>query len=128
MRPKEIRMTFSPIMNISISGSHIDLTDALRNHVNHEFKKLEKLIHPQARIDVEIGKTTEHHKQGNIFKAEAKIVEPKAEYFAEIVAEDVYSAIGMLSDDLSQQINRSKSRNRTLFKRGGAMIKKLLRL
>lgn len=115
-------------MKISISGSHIDLTDALRNHVDHEFKKLEKLIEPNARIDVEIGKTTEHHKQGNIFKAEAKIVEAKAEYFAEFITEDLYSAIGMLSDELSQQITRSKSRHRTLFKRGGAMIKKLLRL
>lgn len=128
MHPKRDTDDISTIMKISISGSHIDLTDALRNHVDHEFKKLEKLIEPNARIDVEIGKTTEHHKQGNIFKAEAKIVEAKAEYFAEFVTEDLYSAIGMLSDELSQQITRSKSKHRTLFKRGGAMIKSLLRL
>ncbi len=114
-------------MNIAISGSHIDLTDALQNHVDSEFAKIEKLIDPHARITVEIGKTTEHHKQGNIFKAEAKIVEPKAEYFATIISDDLYTAIGMLSDELSEQITRSKDRQRTLFKKGSAMIKKLLR-
>lgn len=123
----EIRETFKNNMNIAISGSHIDLTDALQNHVDSEFAKIEKLIDPHARITVEIGKTTEHHKQGNIFKAEAKIVEPKAEYFATIISDDLYTAIGMLSDELSEQITRSKDRQRTLFKRGSAMIKKLLR-
>lgn len=123
----EIRETFKNNMNIAISGSHIDLTDALQNHVDSEFAKIEKLIDPHARITVEIGKTTEHHKQGNIFKAEAKIVEPKAEYFATIISDDLYTAIGMLSDELSEQITRSKDRQRTLFKKGSAMIKKLLR-
>ena len=77
---------------------------------------------------VEIGKTTDHHKQGDIFKAEGRIIEPKAEYFANIVSEDLYTAINSLSDELFQQVTESKSRHRTLLKRGRGMIKRLLRL
>lgn len=115
-------------MNITITGSHIDLTDALKNHVDQEFNKLEKLLDSNTRVAVEIGKTTEHHKQGNIFRAEARIIEPKAEYFADIVSDNLYTAVSLLSDELSQQVIRSKDKHRTLLKRGRSMIKKLLRL
>ncbi len=115
-------------MHIDISGLKIDLTEALQNHVNAEFKKLEKVLDPSARIAVEIGKTTDHHKQGDIFKAEARIIEPKAEYFANIVSEDLYTAINSLSDELFEQVTKSKDKHRTLVKRGSAIIKKILRL
>lgn len=115
-------------MHIDISGLRIDLTDALHDHVNAEFKKFEKILDQNARVVVEIGKTTDHHKQGDIFKAEGRIIEPKAEYFANIVSEDLYTAINSLSDELFQQVTQSKSRHRTLLKRGRGMIKKLLRL
>ncbi len=95
-------------MHIDISGLRIDLTDALHDHVNTEFKKFEKILDPSARIVVEIGKTTDHHKQGDIFKAEGRIIEPKAEYFANIVSEDLYTAINSLSDELFQQVTESK--------------------
>ncbi len=114
-------------MHIDISGLHMDLTDALRDHVHAEFAKLEKVLDPAARIVVEIGKTTEHHKQGNVFKAEGKIIEPKAEYFADIVTNDLYTAINTLSDELFQRVSDSKKRHRTLLKRGQSIIKKLLR-
>ncbi len=115
-------------MHIDISGTKIDLTEALHNHVNAEFKKLERVLDPSARIAVEIGKTTDHHKQGDIFKAEARIIEPKAEYFANIVSEDLYTAINSLSDELFEQVTKSKDKHRTLVKRGSAIIKKILRL
>lgn len=115
-------------MHIDISGSHMDLTDALRDHVHNEFKKLEKVLDPSARIVVEIGKTSEHHKQGNVFKAEAKIIEPKAEYFSDVITTDLYTAINTLSDEIFQQVTHSKKRHRVLMKKGQAIIKKLLRL
>ncbi len=114
-------------MHIDILGTHIALTDALRDHVHAEFEKLKKHLDPGARIAVEIGKTSDRHKQGDIFRAEARIVQPKAEYFADVVANDLYTAINTLVDDLTEQIVRSKSRHRALLKSGRAIIKKLLR-
>ena len=106
----------------------MDLTDALRDHVHGEFGKLEKVLDPSARIVVEIGKTSDHHKQGNVFKAEAKIIEPKAEYFADVTTTDLYTAINTLSDELFQKVNQSKKRHRVLLKKGQTIIKKLLKM
>jgi putative sigma-54 modulation protein len=114
-------------MNITISGSHIDLTEALKNHVHNEFTKIKKLLDSDTHIAVEIGKTTNHHNKGNIFKAEAHVKAPGSDYFVEIIHDDLYTAIKMLANDLSEQIIESKNKQRTLLKRGRAMIKKLLR-
>ena len=106
----------------------MDITDALRNRVIQEFARLEKILDPNVRIMVEIGKTTNHHKQGEIYKAEAKIVEPKAEYFANIITENLYVSIDTLADELFEQVTKSKSRHRVLMRKGQSIIKKLLRL
>jgi len=120
--------SFITRMNIALLGTNMNITDALTQRVHEQFARLEKVLDPVARISVEIGKTTNHHKQGEIFKAEAKIIEPKAEYYADIVTEDLYTSIDALSDELFEQVTKSKSRHRVLMRRGQAMIKKLLRL
>lgn len=115
-------------MHIDISGQGIELTAALRDRVTSEFARLEKVLDPVARLTIEIGKTSNHHKQGDVFKAQGKIIEPKAEYFAEIITNDLYSAIDALADELFDQITQSKARHRVLLKKGQSIIKKLLRL
>jgi len=124
----EIQELLTHIMNIAIYATHMDLTEGLKERIRAQFKRLEKVLDPNARIDVEIGKTTDHHKNGNIYKAEAKIVEPKAEYFADIITTDLYTSIDSLSDEMFQQVTKSKSKHRALLKRGQSAIKKLLRL
>lgn len=115
-------------MNITISGMNIEITEALREKVYRSLERLEKVVDPNTRIAVEIGKTTNHHKQGDVYKAEGKVVEPKAEYFADIITSDLYSSIDTLADELFDQITRSKSRHRVLMRKGQSIIKKLLRL
>jgi ribosomal subunit interface protein len=115
-------------MHIDISGQNIELTESLHDRVHAEFSKLEKVLDEHSRITIEIGKTSNHHKQGDIYKAEGKIIEPKAEYFAEIITGDLYSSIDALSDELFEQVTQSKSRHRALLKKGQSVIKKLLRL
>jgi ribosomal subunit interface protein len=115
-------------MHIDITTKNIDLTDALRNRVESELAKLEKITKADTRIYVEIGKINNHHKQGDIYKAEGKISSPGSDYFAEIVTDDLYTAIGDLGNELFSQINESKSRSRALIRKGQSIIKKLLRL
>lgn len=115
-------------MNIALLGTNIDITEALREKVYAEFEKLKKVLDPRVRISVEIGKTTNHHKGGQVYKAEAKIVEPKAEYFANFITENLYTSITTLADELFEKVTKSKAKHRSLSKRGGAKIKKLLKL
>ena len=115
-------------MHIDIIAKNIDLTDALRNHVESELAKLDKVINPESRIYVEIGKTTHHHKQGDVYKAQGRIVSPGTEYFADIITNDLYTAIGDLGNELFRQVTQTTSRKRALLRKGQALIKKLLRL
>jgi ribosomal subunit interface protein len=115
-------------MHIDITAKNIDLTDALRNRVESELAKLEKIVGTDTRIYVEIGKISNHHKQGDVYKAEGKISSPGADYFADIVTDDLYTAIGDLGNELFRQVTTSKSRGRALMRKGQSIIKKLLRL
>ena len=115
-------------MHIDITTKNIDLTDALRNHVASELQKIEKIAGSESRIYVEIGKTTQHHKNGDIYKAEGKLVDSGLEYFTNVITDDLYTAIGKLGDELFNQINKTTSRKRVLLRKGQAIIKKLLRL
>lgn len=115
-------------MNIALLGTNIDITEALRAKVYAEFEKFKKVLDPHVRIAVEIGKINKHHKQGEVYKAEAKIVEPKAEYFANFITENLYTSITTLADELFEKVTKSKAKHRSLSKRGGGKIKELLKL
>jgi ribosomal subunit interface protein len=109
-------------------AKNIELTEALRNRVESELEKLKKVTPNDARIYVEIGKTSNHHKHGDVYKAEGKVSLPGKEYFADIITDDLYAAIGDLGNELFSQITQSKSRTRSLVRKGQSIIKKLLRL
>ena len=115
-------------MKIDIIAKNIELTEALRNHVESELERLQKVMNPDARIYVEIGKTTNHHKHGDVYKAEGKISLPGSEYFADIITDDLYTAISGLGNELFNQVTQSRSKTRSLIRRGQSAIKKLLRL
>ncbi len=115
-------------MNIALLGTGIDITEALRSKVYQEFEKLKKVLDPRVHIAVEIGKINKHHKRGDIYKAEAKIIEPKAEYFANFITQNLYTSITTLADELFEKVTKSKAKHRSLSKRGGGKIKQLLTL
>jgi ribosomal subunit interface protein len=115
-------------MHIDIIAKNIELTDALRNHVELELDKLKRVVSSDAHIYVEIGKTTNHHKHGDVYKAEGKISLPGSKYFADIITDDLYTAISDLGNELFNQVTQSKSKTRALIRRGQSVIKKLLRL
>jgi ribosomal subunit interface protein len=115
-------------MHIDIVTKNIALTDALRDRVTSELEKLEKVIPTDTRVFVEIGKVSHHHKQGEVYKAEGKITTAEANYFADMISEDLYTSIGNLGNELFNQVTEKKSRRRDMVRKGQALIKKLLRL
>lgn len=94
-------------MNIHISGIHMDLTDAIKNHVENKLGALEKFFGGVEGVDasVEVGKTTEHHQKGKIFFCEVHLVIPGRETVrAREVEEDLYVAIDRVRHDLQRQL------------------------
>ncbi|UZR30405.1 ribosome hibernation-promoting factor, HPF/YfiA family [Methylococcus mesophilus] len=91
-------------MQLSISGHHIDVTDALKNYTTEKFQKLQR--HFDQLLDVHVILSVEKLLQ----KAEATVQVTGANLFAEDVQEDLYAAIDGLVDKLDRQIIKHKEK------------------
>ena len=116
-------------MNIKIKTTNFGLTPAIQTYVEEKIGSLEKLLPNDSSIsaDVEIGKTTNHHNKGDIFKAEVNLV--ISGRLRRAVAEewDLRVAIDKVKDELQREIKSSKEKNFSLYKKGARLFKKILR-
>jgi putative sigma-54 modulation protein len=116
-------------MNIKIRAKNFEITPAIDEYVNRKISTLEKFLDVKDNIlcEVEIGRTTRHHNSGDIFRAEVNIVEPgNKQIFAVAEEADLYTAIDIVRDEAEREIVSKKTKRTTLFRKGGAAIKRLL--
>jgi putative sigma-54 modulation protein len=91
-------------MQLSVTGRHIDVTEALKSYVTEKIGKLQR--HFEHVIDVHIILSVEKLTQ----KAEATVQLNGATLFAEDEQEDMYAAIDGLLDKLDRQILKHKDK------------------
>lgn len=120
-------------MQINLQGKDIELTPAIHNYVIKRVTNLEKLLSGmekrggEAKLNFEIGKSTKHHKSGEIFHADCLININGKEFYGSADANDLYTTIDEVKEILFNDIERNKDRKQTLFRRGAASIKKMLK-
>ncbi|MCY3795865.1 MAG: ribosome-associated translation inhibitor RaiA [Gammaproteobacteria bacterium] len=91
-------------MQLSISGHHVDVSDALRDYVTGKLRKLER--HYDHITNLHVVLSVEKLSQ----KAEATAHVSGAELFADAVADDLYAAIDKLLDKLDRQVIKHKEK------------------
>lgn len=92
-------------MQLSISGHHLDVTDALKIYVEEKMQKLER--HYDHITTAHVILSVEKLRQ----RAEATLHLSGTEVFAEADCDDLYAAIDMLADKLDRQILKYKEKN-----------------
>ncbi|GAB6034526.1 ribosome hibernation-promoting factor, HPF/YfiA family [Galenea microaerophila] len=92
-------------MQINITGHHIEITDALRNHVTEKLQKLMRHFDHATRANVIL--TVEPHK---VQRAEVELHVPGANLFAKAETHDMYEAIDTMVDKLDRQIIKYKEK------------------
>ena len=92
-------------MQVSITGHHLDVTEALKAHVEDKISKLKR--HFDNVTDVHVILTVEKLVQ----KAEATVQISGAKLFAEDHQEDMYTAIDHMVDKLDRQVIKHKEKN-----------------
>lgn len=92
-------------MQLSISGHHVDVTDALKTYVEDKLQKLER--HYDHITNAHVILSVEKLQQ----KAEATLHISGAELFADADCDDMYAAIDKLTDKLDRQILKHKEKN-----------------
>ena len=115
-------------MNINIKATNMELTDALKEHIEKRVSSLEKFTKGSPiGGQVEVGKTTNHHKQGDVFKAEFDLVINGDHFFAVSETSDLYTAVDEAKEEIARTITHKKDRAQTLFKRGASSVKKMMK-
>ncbi len=118
-------------MNINIKTTNIELTPAISDYVNKKIESLEKFVGSQKKdaetqVWVEIGKTTKHHEQGDIFRTEVQMRLPHASLRAEAVNEDLYASIDAVRDEVRREMSKTHGKQITKFRNGARRVKDLL--
>ena len=91
-------------MQISVTGHHIDVTNALRTYVESKFERLERHFDHVTDVHVILGIEKINK------KAEATVQISGAKLFAEDQQEDMYAAIDGLIDKLDRQVRKHKEK------------------
>ena len=95
-----------------IQGIHLELTPAIKAHVEKKLKSVERVASNFSPCDVraDVGKTSNHHAKGKIFMADFTMTIPGAVLRAEAVEEDLYDAIDSAIENLKRQITKHKEK------------------
>jgi putative sigma-54 modulation protein len=96
-------------MNLTISGHHLDLTPAIREHVENKLVRIRR--HFDHVIDIAViltvDKLPEKEKRQ---KAEINLRLRGKDIHVESIAEDLYAAIDTLIDKLDRQVIKYKNK------------------
>ena len=108
-------------MNIIVKTKNFELTPALREFIEEKIGSLQKYFDllqtkddpalvPTIEAAVEVGKTTLHHRKGDICRAEVLIAFHGNKLRAAESADDLEKAIVAVRDDLQRQITDFKEK------------------
>lgn len=95
-------------MNISISGHHISVTDAMDNVVREKLAKIERHFDQIQSIQVIL--SLDNSGANKSHKAEAIIRVAGQEMFVQALDDDMYRAIGEMTDKLERQVRKYKTK------------------
>lgn len=115
-------------MKTNIKATGMELTPAIVDYAERRLEKIGQYLEGDNHIvAVELGKTTQHHKHGDIFKAEIRIYGGGADFYAVRETSDLYGSIDEVKDEIISEINKTKGRRQSLARRGGRAIKNMMR-
>lgn len=93
-------------MQLSISGHHLDITDAIKDYVTNKISRLER--HSDRITSTQVILSVDKLIQ----RAEATINVAGGEVFANAEHDDLYAAIDALVDKLDRQLIKHKEKSR----------------
>ncbi len=107
----------------------MDIHGAVEEYVSKKVSSLAKFLQKSDDVlcEVEIGKETNSHKSGDMYKAEINVTYMGRQYYVVGENEDVYFAIDKMRDEIERVIVSKNKRYKTLFRHGASKIKNLVK-
>ncbi len=117
-------------MNVNVKATNIKLTDSINEYLEKRVKAFDKLIDSNdtsAMCDVEVGKTSDKHKSGELFRAEFNIHIAGRDFRAVSEKESLFDAIDDAKIQMLKELRRNKEKKQKSIRAGGAKIKDIMR-
>lgn len=117
-------------MKINIKATGIQLTPAITSYVEKKISAIEKYLDKNQKetvAQVEVGKSTKHHKSGEVFLAEVHLSGVGLDLYAVSEQIDLYSAIDLVKDEIVQNLVQLKGKRQTLSRKGAQIVKNMMK-
>lgn len=117
-------------MHITITGLHMEITEAIDSYVIGKMKSLERFVpkdDTSAKLAIELSKTTNHHQNGDVFQAEAQLHIRGKDITVHNTQDDLYKAIDILKDMVTRELTSHKDKGQSMFRRGAQKVKALFK-
>ncbi len=89
------------------------MSESVASFLSRRMEKMEELLGKIGGVVsgwIEIGRTTRHHKKGEVYRAEAQIKLKSQSIRAEGIANTVFGAIMQMKDRLKRELSKYKTR------------------
>lgn len=97
-------------MSTQITGKNIDLTDALKAHVEKRVGEFEKYGFDLIQVDVELDTSTHHNKGEDVHHARMNVKIPNEYFSVQSEKPDMYAAIDKCRDEIDSKFRNLKSK------------------
>jgi putative sigma-54 modulation protein len=117
-------------MHTTITGVHMEVTEAIHSYIPEKMSPLEKLVardDTSAKLSIELSKASNHHVNGQVFQAEGILHIRGKETALKTTQEDLYKAIDVLKDMLTRELSQHKDKERSLVRRSAHKVKALFK-
>lgn len=120
-------------MDVRVKGTDFQITPDVRAYLDNRIASLQKFLagdEDVARIEVELGRDAGRPRHGaNIWFAEIHVIIPGGErVYARNNSESINGAIDDVKEEVERQLRRERKIHIRLYRKGGALAKRLLRL
>lgn len=117
-------------MRINEKATNMVITPEIKDYLYKKLAHLEKFLNPEDEsvlCEVELGKTTRHHKSGEVFKTEINLHIAGKNLRAVAEEEDILASIDIVKDEMVRELLSNKDKKLSLLKRGGARVKNIIK-
>ncbi|HZS42955.1 MAG TPA: ribosome-associated translation inhibitor RaiA [Candidatus Paceibacterota bacterium] len=118
-------------MRITIKATNMEMSEAISDYLDKRLEKTERFVQDTdpdtVLVNVELGKSTNHHRQGDVFRAEINFCIGSNCLRAVSETEDLYAAIDDARDELLRELRKRKRKQRWSIRSGGQRMKAMIR-
>ncbi len=114
-------------MNIQIKTTGFPSSTAVTEYIEKKVGTLERFLEQDTIVHVEVAKTSDHHKHGDIFRAEIRAYSHHKDLYVSEEASDLYAAIDEVRDEAQRKLAETKEKDISFVRRSGAKVKEMVR-